>query len=351
MERVFVLESGTYIRKSGPNLALMRDRKTIDEVALDGLRSLTLVGYATLTAAVLRELVSRRIETVILNPKGRFEARIVLDEHKHVERRMAQYETLSDPRRAVRCARAIVHGKLESQARFLIQRSRKQENADLATAAARIRALQSSLDHNILDPDLVRGMEGHAGNIYFQAFSQMITNQEFTFKGRNRRPPLDPVNALLSFTYTLLTNEVLNAVKRVGLDPYLGSLHATAYGRPSLACDLVEEWRVLLADRLVLGLINRRAIRTKDFIFRRPPSGGYADEIELRTKRPVEMGPCLRRTFLQAYETWMNRQAKHPATGKRHTHRGLILEQARLFLDFVMGRAEQYTPYSWPGVR
>ncbi|NCC25378.1 MAG: CRISPR-associated endonuclease Cas1 [Deltaproteobacteria bacterium] len=351
MERVFVLETGTYIRKSGPNLALVRDGKTVEEVALDGLRALTLVGYPTLTAAVLRELVSKRIETVILNPKGRFEARLVLDEHKHVERRRNQYAVLSDPERAGACARAIVRGKLETQARFLGKRATATANAALAASAARIRALQRSLDGAGADLDLIRGMEGHASNVYFQSFPGLVTNMDFEFNGRSRRPPLDPLNALLSFTYTLVTSEVTNAIQRVGLDPYLGSLHATAYGRPSLACDLVEEWRVLLVDRLVLGLVNRRAIKKDDFIFRQAPKGGYADEAEMRDKRPVEMGPGLRRTFLQAYEAWMNRQAHHPATGKNHTHRGLILEQARLFLAFVMGEAEAYTPYPWPGVR
>ncbi len=131
----------------------------------------------------------------------------------------------------------------------------------------------------------LRGLEGAAGRIYYSAFSGLIRNEAFAFQGRNRRPPRDPMNALLSFIYMLLINEVLSAVKTVCLDPYLGSLHEVSYGRPSLACDLVEEYRSFLGDRVVLGLVNRKTIRPEDFVVRENAPENFVDEEERKRHR------------------------------------------------------------------
>ena len=200
---------------------------------------------------------------------------------------------------------------------------------------------------DIRDMEALRGVEGAATRIYFQAFGRMLRNDLFTFSGRNRRPPLDPVNALLSFVYTLLTNEVLSAIKSSGLDPYLGSLHALSYGRPSLACDLVEEYRCFMGDRLVLGLINRRAIRPDDFIYRKRPPKEFVDEAEMKARRPVEMKPAVNRALIGAYEEMMKSEIIYSPLNKKISYRWLFLQQARHFADYLENPEKAYTPFAW----
>ena len=260
MDTLYVLEPGTYLRRDGKTLKVMKGSEMRDQIPAEGLKRLVLIGWVSLSGGVLDFLIQNRIECVFMTPTGRFRARLALDEHRHVGLRRAQYLRLSDHGFALGTARIIVRGKLRNMISFLRLRARRYGDEKLKIAAVQLKGLLSSID-GIHDMEVLRGMEGAGARIYFQAFPNMLRNDAFEFNGRNRRPPLDPVNALLSFVYTLLTNEVLSAVKACGLDPYLGSLHEVSHGRPSIACDLVEEYRCFLGDRLVLGLINRRAVR------------------------------------------------------------------------------------------
>lgn len=349
MQRAYVLEPGAYLRKTGETLTLFREGRPSGEIPLQGLQHLTLIGYASLSGAVLDALIRGRVETVLLSPTGRFRARLMVDEHKHVERRRAQYLRLSNPSRTLDAAKALVRGKLLNAARFLALRGMQHDTRELVQTAARIRGLAESLEA-LTSLEHVRGAEGHAANLYFQAFPQLLRNQRFTFNGRTRRPPLDPVNALLSFVYTLLTQEVLTQIKVVGLDPYLGALHAVDYGRPSLACDLVEEWRSFLGDRLVLTLINRQALSPEDFIQRHRSVTDAVDETDLKAKRPVEMKPRTCRALLQSYEKWMTTPIKWPDNNENTDHRGLIRRQVKKFDVYLSGKCEKYDPFLWSRV-
>lgn len=348
MQRVYVLEDGAYLRKNGDNLVLTKDKAVLEEMPITELRHLVLVGYTSLSGSVLQVLMKHRVETVFLDSRWRFQGRLNLDEHKHVQRRTNQYMRLHDQEFVLQTARTLVQAKLNNMSRMLQIRNKRIQSEDIRCRAAAIRAISSELD-NVQDISIVRGAEGHGSKLYFQAFSHMITNQEFSFPGRNRRPPKDPVNALLSFVYTLLTNEVLTAIKTVGLDPYLGALHVIDYGRPSLACDLVEEWRSFLGDRLILGLINKGSIRAKDFVLKDTSYTDFVDEKDLRNKRPVEMKPDLCRTFLQAYEKWMQQRHEDKNSGQNLTYRERILQQVRKFEAALGNRQESYTPFQWTG--
>ncbi|MEJ5366417.1 MAG: CRISPR-associated endonuclease Cas1 [Desulfosoma sp.] len=345
MERYYILEPGTHLRKQGNHLVVWRHNEPVGQIPLEGLEQLVLVG-ASLSGAVVDELVRRRVETVLLSPWGHFRGRIVVDEHKHVARRKAQYLKFTDPKEAVRIARLFVEAKLKNAARFLSRRAGEYGAEKLRDASAQILGLARMAAWEE-DLDLVRGLEGRGAHLYFGVFQDLIRVPGFPFSGRTKRPPLDPVNALLSFTYTLLTNEVLTAVKIVGLDPYLGTLHAEDYGRPSLACDLVEEWRVHLGDRLVLGLINRRVVGPDDFIRREVTAADGVDEEDLRAHRPVEMKPKIARAFVDAYERWMKTPIQCPFAGTMTTYRGIVRDQARRFLRFLMGEAQSYEPFPW----
>jgi len=346
MDTVYVLEQGSYLRRAGSTLKIVKDGSVSDQIPVDGLKKLMLVGYISLSGGVLDFLIKNRVETIFITPTGRFRARLVLDEHRHVKLRTAQYIKLSDDKFALETAKCIVCGKIANMSRLLLLRARHYQNDNLRTGAARLTAMTSGA-HTSQNLEILRGFEGSATRIYFNAFEDLIRNESFPFKGRNRRPPLDTVNAMLSFVYTLLTNEVLSSIKSCGLDPYLGSLHEISYGRPSLACDLVEEYRSFLGDRLVLGLINRKAVKPDDFVYRKKPPAEFADEKEMKTKRPVEMKPVTSRTFISAYEQMMNRRVAYAPLDKEITYRWLIMNQVRRFGQYLEDPERGYKPFVW----
>ncbi|MFP4573065.1 MAG: CRISPR-associated endonuclease Cas1 [Desulfobacterales bacterium] len=346
METLYTLEPGSYLRKDGDCLKVIKEKSVIDQIPAAHLKKLVLSGYVSLSGAVLDFLIKNRIETVFITPTGRFRARLMIDEHKHVKLRQSQYLKLSDPSFARQVMRRIVHGKIANMARFLRMRGVNYNNDPLTTASAQLKMFEAKLAEADT-PETLRGMEGAATRIFYSVFGEMIRNPDFSFKGRNRRPPRDPVNALLSFVYTLLTNEVLSAIKVCGLDPYMGSLHEIAYGRPSLACDLVEEYRCHLGDRFVLGLINRHMIQPDDFVYRHisKDPAAVVDEQELKQSRPVEMKPETNRTFIAAYEAMMARRFHFKPDGSRITYRQLIHNQVRRFAEFLTAPENDYQPF------
>jgi CRISP-associated protein Cas1 len=346
METIYVVKPGAYLRREGMTLKVVKGSDVIDQIPAEGLKRLTLIGYVSLSSGVLDFLIKNRIETVFITPTGRFRARLVLNEHRHVALRKAQYLRLADNAFALETAKIIVRGKLDNTLHFLLLRARQYADKALSIAAAQAKGLLSSIG-DVRDMEVLRGMEGAGARIYFQAFPRMLRNDAFVFNGRNRRPPLDPVNALLSFVYTLLTNEVLSAVNACGLDPYMGALHEISYGRPSIACDLVEEYRCFLGDRLVLGLINRKAVKPEDFIYRKSPPDEFVDEDEMKKKRPVEMKPAISRALISAYEEMMKKEVTYDPLGKKISYRWLILQQARQFGAYLQEKEAAYTPFTW----
>ena len=346
MDAVYVLEPGSYLRREGETLKVVKGKTVIDQVPATGLKRLTLIGYVSLSGGVLDFLIANRVETVFMTPTGRFRARLALDEHRHVALRKAQYLLLSENEFALKTAKTMVAGKLENMTRFLLLRARQYGDEKLGNAAVKLRATVTHAGE-AGDLDALRGLEGLGSRTYFQVFTALILNESFSFTGRNRRPPLDPVNALLSFVYTMLTNEVLSAIKACGLDPYLGALHEVSYGRPSLACDLVEEYRSFLGDRLVLGLINKKVIRPDDFVYRKKPPSNFVDEEEMKAKRPVEMKPAISRAFISAYEEMMKRSLNYPPLEKKITYRWLILQQVRSFARYLEDPQRSYRPFIW----
>ena len=347
MDTVYILEPGCYIRREGASLKVFKDKTLIDQIPAAGLKRLTLIGYVSLSGAVLDFLIQNRIETVFMTPTGRFRARLAIDEHRHVALRESQFLKLSDREFALKTAVIFVGGKLRNMVHLVSAHGSRYGNQTLKAKAARINAILRQCSKPVSDVKIARGIEGAATQIYFSAFGELIRNPMFTFKGRNRRPPLDPVNALLSFVYTLLTNAVLSAIKASGLDPYYGALHEVSYGRPSLACDLVEEYRSHLADRLVLSIINRKMVTPNDFIYRADPPNNYIDEQEMREKRPVEMKPQIRKTLVASYEEMMNRKILYPPEAKRVTYRHLLLKQARAFGKYLKDPDSRYQPFEW----
>ncbi len=350
METLYTLTPGSYIRKEGDALKIVREGKIIERIPAGDLKKLILAGYVSLSGGVLDYLIKNRVETVFITPTGRFRARLMIDEHKHVAMRRDQYLRLTDPLFSLEAMKRIVWGKISEMIAMLKKRGKNHNNERLLSAAASMSVFLRKLETGKsadFSADVIRGIEGAATRTYFQVFGKMIRNEAFAFNGRNRRPPRDPVNALLSFVYTLLTNEVLSAIKVCGLDPYMGSLHEIAYGRPSLACDLVEEHRCRLGDRFVLGLINRKMVRPDDFVFRHVKANpeNAVDEAELRQNRPVEMKPGIARTFIAAYENMMARQISYEPLGIKASNRRVIYYQVRRFSEFLSDPESGYAHF------
>lgn len=346
MESIYVLETGSYLRREGRCLKVVKGDKVREEIPVEGLKRLTLIGYVSLSGGVLDFLIQNRVETVFMSPTGRFRARLALDEHRHVALRQAQYILLSQPDFALKTARIVVRGKIRNMARFLLLRARQYGSDALRIGAVKMKSMAETAN-NMPDLDKLRGLEGSGSRIYFELFGSLVRNPLFEFHGRNRRPPLDPVNAMLSFVYTMLTNEVLSAINACGIDPYIGSLHEVSYGRPSLACDLVEEYRAFLGDRLILGLINRKALCPDDFVYRKNAPANFVDEAEMKAKRPVEMRPSINRAFVSSYESMMNRRIAYGTPRKKTTYRLLILHQVRAFANYLQDPSEEYHPFFW----
>ncbi len=339
MDSLYIIEPGCYLRKDGDCLKIMRKKTTVQTIPAKGLEQLTLAGRTSLTGPVLDFLITHKVDTVFMTPDGRFRARLLLDDSGHVRLRQQQYIRLGESAQKRKLARAVVTGKLENQVRLLLRRGSQYGINELREAAVRIRALQQRIPEADCT-DTIRGIEGAAARIFFSTFSFLIRNDEFQFSGRNRRPPLDPVNGLLSFVYTLYTNEVLNGIRAAGLDPYLGALHEIASGRPSLACDLVEEWRVF-GERLVLGLINRRIVKPEDFVYR--------SRVEVKSGlRPVEMKPSVHKALIQTWRRQLDQRLQYPPTGLETKMRWIIHSQCRRLCEWLQGEAEQYIPFLMP---
>ena len=344
-ESVYVLETGAWLKKDGGSLQVVKGNTVIDRIPGHGLKRLVLMGRVSMTSGVVDFLMENQVETVFASSSGRFRARLGVDAGSHVERRMAQYSRLSDPGFAAAAARSIVAGKLGNMARLCGKRARDYGSGELSMFAVRLKAAVPPPEEPSMDR--IRGYEGLGSRMYFSAFAHLIRNDDFPFNGRNKRPPRDPVNAMLSYVYTVLTMDVLSAIQAVGLDPYLGVLHEIAWGRPSLACDLVEEFRPMVADRLVLGLVNRKVVAPDDFIRRSPEVRTYADDGDMARNRPVEMKPQARTRLMAAYEEMMNATVRAGTERSKIKIRTLITRQVRLFDESLKDGGKPYQPFVW----
>lgn len=346
MHTAYIVEQGCQLNKDGNRLVVRRGREILRELLLEDLQQLVLMGNIILTPPVMDVLIKNRVDTVFLTQKGRFRGRLMTSYTKNVTLRQAQYTRLQDQEFARRVAAGIVAGKLQNMYLLLLRYNRRLKDAGIGSAAASIRALRERLEE-VPAMEVIRGIEGAAARSYFSVFGRLLNAEGMEFKGRNRRPPLDPVNALLSFGYTMLANLLENQINLVGLDPYLGALHETEYGRPSLVCDLMEEYRPVFTDTLVITLVNRKVIGKDDFVYRDVADTSFETEEELKEKRPVEMKPEVMKGFIEIFERKLETRIQDPQSGNQVTYRYLVELQVRRFARLVMGEAETYVPFEW----
>jgi len=350
METVYVVEQGTQLHKDGNRLLVRKGDRVIDEVKTADLEQIILLGNVIITPPVMDHLIQDRVDTVFLSISGRFRGRLLTQFTKNVLLRQQQYIKFAQEDFSLRFARAIVSGKINNQRIFLMRHNRKLRDDDIVAAAGRMRvAVEEAYDAASVNS--LMGLEGMSGRAYFSVFNKLITREDFMFCGRNRRPPRDPVNALLSFGYTMLANAVETAINIVGMDPYLGAFHRAEYGRPSLVCDLMEEFRAFFVDSLVITLLNKRVVAPEDFVYREvPEQESVPDDDEDRIpedRLPVSMKRETLKGFVRIFEQKMATTVFYEPTGENLTYRQVIVNQVRQCARFLLGKESEYKPFTW----
>ncbi len=338
LNTLYVSSQGSYIRKEGETIVVEREGQKALQLPAHTVGGIVCFGNVLCSPFLLGFCAERDVSVSFLSEHGRFLASVRGPVSGNVLLRRQQYRLADDPETTKTIAANIVAGKM-ANTRVVMNRAAR-DHGDRIDAEA-IRLASATLDRLIdqlpraADPDAVRGLEGMAAAEYFAVFNHLIVDQkgDFVFHERNRRPPLDPVNALLSFVYTLLAHDVRSALETVGLDPAVGFLHRDRPGRPGLALDLMEEFRPVIADRLVLSLINRRQVDSKGFT--KAQNGA------------VVMDDATRKTVLVEYQNRKQDEVAHPYIEEKVPVGLLFFVQANLMARFIRGDIDGYPPFFW----
>lgn len=330
MGTVYITQPDAFIGKTDERLSVRANKTTLLDVPLIKVDGVVVLGRATVSPAAIAELLERKIPLSFLTGTGRYLGRLEPELTKNILVRRAQWQAAANPEQTLHLVQAFIRGKLKNYRNTLLRTQRESPEIDLQAAIARIEQAIAPLDQTTQINSL-RGLEGSGSATYFGCFNQLIRLPGFTFAARRRRPPTDPVNALLSLGYALLRHDIQSAVNLVGFDPYLGYLHVERYGRPSLALDLMEEFRPLVVDAVVLSSINRKAIAPTDFTTE-PLSSA------------VSLSPEGLRTFLRLYEQKKQAKFKHPVLQTQCTYQEAFEIQARLLAKYLMHQTDKYPP-------
>lgn len=335
---LYVTLPEAFLTLDGENLLIKKEEKVALRLPLHNLENVVCFSYAGVSPALMSACAEKNIGLCFLSPYGRFLARVSGKVHGNVLLRKRQYQVSENETESLPIAASFLVGKLYN-CRKVLERAVRDHALLVDVEALRqasncLREQMQAIKGAAAIADLM-GYEGRAAKTYFSVFDYLIVQQreDFYFKDRNRRPPLDNMNALLSFFYTLLASEVSSALETVGLDPYVGFLHQDRPGRPSLALDLMEELRPVFADRLALSLVNRKQVQGKDFV--QKESGGILMDDETRKK------------VLTAWQERKKEVILHPFL-KEKIEFGLIpYVQALLLARYLRGDLDAYPPFFW----
>lgn len=338
LNTLYVTTQGAYLNKEGEAVVVSIERETRLRVPVHTLGGVVCFGNVMCSPYLMHLCAENDVAVSFLSENGRFLARVQGPVSGNVLLRRAQFGASGDKAASAAIARNIVMAKI-ANCRTVLQRTLRDHGGnprtdDLEHAVNRLANLLEQAKRAAA-LETLRGTEGEASRVYFDVFDALITSQKegFVFEGRNRRPPLDNVNALLSFIYTLLAHDCTGALEAVGLDPQVGFLHRDRPGRPSLALDLMEEFRPFLADRLALSLINLKQLQAKDF--KKSESGA------------VEMSDEARKALLTAYQQRKQEEILHPFVNEK-APLGLFFHlQAQLLARHLRGDLDGYPPFVW----
>ncbi len=336
LNTLYVVSPGRYLSLDGENVVISEDKKEIGRVPLHNLERIITFGASGASPALMGKCASEQRELVFMTRNGKFLARAEGEISGNVLLRKKQYRIADSPEQSLSIARNMIAAKI-SNGHFALNRMIRDHKMRIDTELFEKKsqylyeASQSALTAR--DADSLRGIEGEASSVYFSVFDKMILqqNDDFQFKSRNRRPPLDRVNAMLSFAYSLAAGMCCSALESVGLDPYVGFFHTDRPGRRSLALDLVEEFRVPMCDRFVLMMINKKMIGSSAFIVQESGAVLLNDEG--------------RKTFIQAWQTRKDDIITHPFLNEKIQWGMLPYVQALLLARTLRGDLDAYPPF------
>jgi CRISPR-associated protein Cas1 len=339
LNTLYATTDGAWLHQDGSNIVVEVEREVRARVPLHMLQSVVCIGRVLVSPQLLGFCAENGVSVCYLSPNGKFLARVEGPVSGNVLLRREQYRRTDDPGRCAGIVRNLLIGKVYNQ-RAVLARGWRDYGNDLADgqafqdASKRLKRVMRDLQ-SANDVDYLRGLEGEAAAAYFGVLGQLVrvTQPVFRFAGRNRRPPRDAINALLSLIYTLLTHDCRSALETVGLDPAVGFLHRDRPGRPSLALDIVEEFRPLLADRLALSLVNRLQVGVEDF-------------------RQLDNGAVLlkeesRKVVISAYQERKREEVMHPFLNEKIAIGLLVHVQAQLLARCLRGDLDGYPPFLW----
>ncbi len=335
LNTVYVSDPNIYLALKGNNLNLLKENESLARIPLHNIEAICTYGHQGASPALMGECMKQNINITFFTSSGRFRGRVTGEANGNVTLRKKQYRISDNEDASTYLAKHMIIGKIFNSEQLL---KRTIRDHALRIDVTRINLIINRLKEsrisaiNCTDLEELRGIEGNAASAYYSVFNHLILQQKetFYFKERNRRPPLDPVNALLSFSYSLLAAESAAALEGVGLDSYVGFLHRDRPGRNSLALDLMEELRPLIADRFVLKIINRKQINSNDFI--------------IKENKAVLLTDDARRNFLQLWQEEKQQTIMHPFL-KEKISWGLIPHiQALLLARHLRGDLDAYPP-------
>lgn len=338
LNTLYVTSESNYLSLDGENVVILDMESEIGRIPLHNLEAIVSFGYRGTSPALMGACAKRNISLSYLTPQGKFLARVTGSVTGNVILRGRQYQISMEEGESLAIAKNCILGKVYN-ARWVLERATRDHGMQIDVERVKHASLllKQSLDMILecTSKGQLRGYEGEAASIYFGVFDELILQQkkDFSFRGRNKRPPLDSVNAMLSFIYTILTNHIASALETVGLDPYMGFLHTERPGRVSLALDMIEELRSVMADRFVLSLINRKIVQGKDF--------------QTKENGAVLMGDATRRAILSEWQTRKKETLTHPYL-KEKVEWGMVpYVQAMLLARYLRGDLDAYPPFLW----
>ena len=338
LNTLFVTSEDVYLTLDGENVVVNREKHEIARYPLHTLLNIISFSYAGASPALMGACTKRDIGFAFCTPRGRFLARVTGESSGNVLLRRMQYRVADDLPQSCRVARTLIFGKLYNS-RWSIERTCRDHSLRIDAEALKGASLKlKELLPIVLEElslDSLRGLEGVGASIYYGVMDHMVLNNKetFFFRERSRRPPLDPLNALLSFAYSLLAHDCASALESVGLDAYVGFLHRDRAGRASLALDLMEELRPCTADRFVLTLINNRILSASNF--------------ETRETGAVFLTDDGRRTFLKNWQAKKKETITHPYLKEKMQWGIVPYIQALLLARYLRGDLDEYPPFLW----
>lgn len=338
LNTLYITSSDRYLSLDGENVVVRSQDEEIGRVPLHNLEAIVTFGYAGASPALMGACAKRNIDLSFLTPSGRFLARVSGEVRGNVTLRKEQYRISEDREKCMPIAQNFITGKVYN-ARWVLERAAR--DYPLRLDAEKLKAKSAFLADSISNirksssPEELLGLEGEAASVYFSVFDDLILQQKesFNFHGRSRRPPMDAVNAMLSFAYTLLAGMCGSALEAVGLDPYVGFFHTDRPGRMSLALDMMEELRAVMADRFVLTMINKRMIGPEGFTKKEDGAVIMDDET--------------RKQFLAAWQTKKAETIRHPFLDEKMEWGMVPYAQALLLARMIRGDLDEYPPFFW----